>query len=151
MSCQHLTLVPYVVWLTGISRYWMGPRVGAGADDVPFDTQFMLLELDSDDDTAEQEYALLLPLIDNGFRASLYYGDDKSTIEVVCIAESGDAAVKSNGMRALYVATGNDPFKLVKKGFDQVAEATGTFRTLDKKVLPPNVDEFAWCTWDGKF
>jgi hypothetical protein len=127
----------------------MGPRVGTGAKDVPFDTQFMLLELDSKGTTKEQEYALVLPLIDNGFRASLYYGDDKSTIEVVCAAESGDAAVKSQGMRALYVATGNDPFKLIKKGFADVAESTGTFKTLDQKVLPPSVDEFAWCTWDA--
>jgi raffinose synthase len=127
-----------------ISRYWQGPRVGKDSKDVPFDTQFMLLELDG---AGEQEYALLLPLIDNGFRASLYYGGD--TIDVVCAAESGDAAVKSKGMRALYVATGNDPFKLIKKGFAQVAEATGTFRTLDQKQLPPNVDEFSWCTWDS--
>jgi len=129
-----------------ISRYWMGPRVGAGAEDVPFDTQFMLLELDNTD-TKEQEYALLLPLIDSGFRASLYYGDD--TIEVICAAESGDAAVKSQGMRALYVATGTDPFKLIKKGFAQVADATGTFRTLDQKAVPPTADEFSWCTWDA--
>ena len=128
-----------------ISRYWQGPRVGKGAKDVPFDTQFMLLELDGEGE--QEEYALLLPLIDNGFRASLYYGGD--TIDVVCAAESGDAAVKSKGMRALYVATGNDPFKLIKKGFAQVAEATGTFRTLDQKQLPPNVDEFSWCTWDS--
>lgn len=126
----------------------MGPRVGKGAKDVPFDTQFMLLELDNDS-SKQQEYALLLPLIDNGFRASLYYGDD--TIEVVCAAESGDAAVKSRGMRALYVATGTDPFELVKKGFADISAATGTFRTLDQKTLPPNVDEFAWCTWDGEY
>jgi raffinose synthase len=52
-------------------------------------------------------------------------------------------------MRALYVAVGDDPFDLIKQGFANVAEATGTFETLDKKKIPPSVDDFGWCTWDA--
>jgi raffinose synthase len=121
----------------------MGPKVGASAKDIPFDTQFLLIEIEED-----KQYALMLPLVDNGFRASLHCGDDAS-IEIVCAAESGDAAVTSKGMRALYVAVGEDPFELVKDGFSNVAAATGTFQTLDKKKLPPSVDDFGWCTWDA--
>ena len=130
----------------------MGPKTGASAEDIPFDTQFLLIEIEED-----HQYALLLPLVDNGFRASLSHGtsskntgDGSSTwIDVVCSAESGDAAVTSTGMRALYVAVGSDPFQLVKEGLANVAEATGTFDVLDNKKIPSSVDDFGWCTWDA--
>ena len=121
----------------------MGPKVGAQARDIPFDTQFLLIEIEED-----ENYALMLPMVDNGFRAFLHYGDD-SDIEIICAAESGDAAVASKEMRALYVAVGDNPFDLIKKSFADVAETTGTFQTLDEKKLPPSVDDFGWCTWDA--
>ena len=132
---------------TGQNRYWMGPKTGASAKDIPFDTQFLLIEIEED-----QQYALMLPLVDNGFRASLSHGGDtkgSSSIDVVCSAESGDAAVTSTGMRALYVAVGSDPFQLVKEGLANVAEAMGTFDVLDNKKIPSSVDDFGWCTWDA--
>jgi len=125
------------------NRYWMGPKTGASAKDIPFDTQFLLIEIEED-----KQYALMLPLVDNGFRASLNHQDGHN-LEVVCAAESGDAAVTSKGMRALYVAVGEDPYKLVKEGFANVAEATGTFDTLDNKKVPSSVNDFGWCTWDA--
>jgi raffinose synthase len=126
---------------TGLVRYWMGPKVGASAKEIPFDTQFLLIEIEEN-----KRYALMLPLVDNGFRASLHCGDDAS---IVCAFESGDAAVTTKEMRALYVAVGDNPFDLVKQGFANVAEATGTFETLDNKMIPPSVDDFGWCTWDA--
>jgi len=126
----------------------MGPKTGSSAKDIPFDTQFLLIEIEED-----QQYALMLPLVDNGFRASLSHGekdsDGNTRIEVVCSAESGDAAVTTTGMRALYVAVGSDPFKLVKEGLANVAEATGTFDVLDNKQIPASVNDFGWCTWDA--
>ncbi|CAB9520651.1 Galactinol--sucrose galactosyltransferase [Seminavis robusta] len=126
------------------NRYWMGPKAGEGPEDIPFDTQFLLIEIEED-----QQYALMLPLVDNGFRASLSHNAGANQIEVVCAAESGDAAVTGTGMRALYVAVGEDPFKLVQEGFANVAEATGTFQTLDKKKVPSSINDFGWCTWDA--
>eukprot|EP00591_Stephanopyxis_turris_P007599 CAMPEP_0195514416 /NCGR_PEP_ID=MMETSP0794_2-20130614/5810_1 /TAXON_ID=515487 /ORGANISM="Stephanopyxis turris, Strain CCMP 815" /LENGTH=837 /DNA_ID=CAMNT_0040642659 /DNA_START=337 /DNA_END=2847 /DNA_ORIENTATION=+ len=127
-----------------LTRYWMGPAFGTSAKDVPLDTQFLLVEV-----SENGPYALLLPLVDSGFRASLHYSDNK--IDIVCHAESGDENVKldSSGMRALYVSVSNDPFELLKKGFVHVSEETGTFSTLDQKTLPETVDEFGWCTWDA--
>jgi hypothetical protein len=58
----------------------------------------------------------------------------------------GIAPATCQGMRALYVAVGDDPFDLIKAGFATVAEATGTFQTLDNKELPPSVNDFGWCT-----
>jgi raffinose synthase len=130
--------------MAGLTRYWMGPKVGKGGEDVPFDTQFLLMETIKD-----KQYALMLPLVDNGFRASLHYGNDDKSMSLICAAESGDKEVKNKGMRALYVAVGDDPFVLVKKGMQDVADATGTFQTLDHKILPPSVDDFGWCTWDA--
>eukprot|EP00957_Ditylum_brightwellii_P058918 4467802-Ditylum_brightwellii.AAC.1 len=114
-----------------INRYWMGPAFGVCAKDVPIDTQFLLVELSEDG-----PYALLLPLVDDGFRASLHYGGNN--INLVCHSESGDVAVTSSGMRALYVSVGDDPFELLKKGFAAVAKELGTFATLDQKKLPPS-------------
>jgi raffinose synthase len=125
------------------TRYWMGPKVGKTSRDVPFDTQFLLVEV-----SENGPYVLILPLVDNGFRASLHV--DKSNVQVTCAAESGDAAVTCCGMRALYVGVHNDdPFQLLKMGFAQVAKATGTFDVLSNKRLPKSIDTFGWCTWDA--
>jgi raffinose synthase len=69
----------------------MGPKVGASAKDIPYDTQFLLVEIEEN-----KQYALMLPLVDNGFRATLHHdnNDDaassSNSIGIVCTAESGD-------------------------------------------------------------
>ena len=123
-----------------VTRYWMGPAFGSNAKDVPLDTQFLLLEV------KEGIYALLLPLLDGDFRASLC-GNHQN--ELICHEDSGDESVLTSGTRALYLAVENDPYKLLKESFAAVAKETSTFATLDSKALPPNVDEFGWCTWDA--
>ena len=149
-----------------LNRYWMGPAFGTSSQDIPLDTQFLLVELvkQPSPDHAEDEqerspysYALLLPLVDAGFRATLQSSDTKD-LEVVCFSESGDKSHTTannnnkdgNGMLALYVAVGDDPFALIKQGFRQVADGTGnTFQTLDRKQIPSTVEDFGWCTWDA--
>jgi raffinose synthase len=126
-----------------VNRYWMGPKFGTSAKDIPLDTQFLLVEL-----AENGPYALILPLVDAGFRATVQASDDKS-LEVVCFSESGDKSVVTDGMLALHVSVGDDPFALLKQGFQQVADGLGTFQTLDRKLLPPSVDYFGWCTWDA--
>lgn len=140
-----------------VNRYWMGPKFGTSAKDIPLDTQFLLVEL-----AENGPYALILPLVDSGFRATLQSSDTtsgstknsntwkkkKSNLEVVCFSESGDKSVSTAGMLALHVSVGDDPYALLKQGFRQVADGTGTFQTLDRKLLPPSVDDFGWCTWD---
>ena len=50
-----------------IKIYWMSPEYGSKAQDLPPETQFVLLEL-----SPKGPYAVLLPLIDSGkFRATL--------------------------------------------------------------------------------
>jgi len=127
-----------------LNRYWMGPAFGTSSKDIPLDTQFLLVEL-----MEGGPYALLLPLVDAGFRATLQASDQKD-LEVICFSESGDKSwTTQNGMLALYVAVGDDPFVLLKEGFQHVADGMGSFRTLDQKQIPSTVDDFGWCTWDA--
>jgi len=66
-------------WLacSRINRYWMEPFFGGSNNNnniIPFDTQFLLLEIEKKNKNASEQqyyYALLLPLVDGGYRASL--------------------------------------------------------------------------------
>ena len=134
------------------TRYWMGPKFGSTGADIPLETQFLLMQLDDDDDgTTEPSYAVFLPLLDNGFRATLQTTNGDKNIQVVCVACGGEQESDDEGMRALYVATGKDPFQLIHTAFAQVSAELGTFRTLDQKALPAFVDDFGWCTWDAYY
>lgn len=126
-----------------LTRYWMGPAFGTKADDVPLDTQFLLVEM-----SKNGPYALMMPLVDGGFRASLEHTKENE-LGLICYSESGGPAVSLEGMKALYVAVGDDPFELVQRGFQEVADSMGTFRTLNQKIIPKSVDDFGWCTWDA--
>ena len=127
-----------------VTRYWMGPAWGRAACDVPHDTQFLLLEL------APDEHVLLLPLLDEqGLRATLHGAGGPGTAgrgtaasaggrnELWLHAESGDERVGASSLRALYVAAGAEPFALLRRGFAEVAAATGSFAPRSSKVLPP--------------
>uniref|UniRef100_A0A7S3L0E3 galactinol--sucrose galactosyltransferase n=1 Tax=Amphora coffeiformis TaxID=265554 RepID=A0A7S3L0E3_9STRA len=133
------------------TRYWMGPKFGETGADIPPETQFMLMQLDKDKDTTEPSYAVFLPLLDNGFRATLQTNNGDKNIQVVCVACGGEQESDNKGMRALYVATGKDPFQLIRTAFRQVSTELGTFRTLEQKHLPGFVDDFGWCTWDAYY
>lgn len=143
LSLGNLVTCNRLLSCARLTRYWMGPAFGTKASDIPLDTQFLLVEM-----TESGPYALILPLVDGGFRASLEYSDQKQ-LSVVCYSESGDGSSASSGMRALYVAVGDDPFELVKKGIEEVADNMRTFRTLDQKTIPSSVNDFGWCTWDA--
>ena len=119
----------------------MGPAFGKSAKDIPLDTQFLLVEVQEGG-----PYALVLPLLDGDFRASLV-GSRKN--EIVCHQESGDEKVKTSGTRAVYIGVGDDPYELIRHSFAAVANETKTFSTIDKKTIPSHVDEFGWCTWDA--
>jgi hypothetical protein len=138
LSLGHLVTCNRLLACSRLTRYWMGPAFGTKANDLPLDTQFLLLEVSKDG-----PYAIILPLVDAGFRASLEYSGDEK-ISVICYSESGDAAVSSDGMMAIYVAVSDDPFELIKRGFQEVSDKTGTFRTLHQKELPSSVDDFGW-------
>ena len=65
-----------------------------------------------------------------------YAGGQPAGSEILASrAESGDPQVLTDSINdALFIATGSDPYKLLKYAYSVVSERMGTFRTRDKKV-----------------
>ena len=138
-----------------VKLWWMQPSWGSRGEDVPPETQFLLLELGP-----EGPYAIILPLIcdapapdDRGegaaFRATVR-GYARDTSALYCVVESGDPAAVAHTFPALlYVGGGWDPFDVVACAFKRVSAHLGTFTLREDKPVPPCLDVFGWCTWDA--
>ncbi|KAL4457682.1 hypothetical protein ABPG75_012547 [Micractinium tetrahymenae] len=127
------------------SLWWCTPAWGTSAEQVPEETQFLLLELGG----GKGGYALMLPLIDSGaFRATLRGSSEDGTLGLRI--ESGAADVSTGSWRsALLVAAGNDPFELVDRAVAAAARLSGTSKPRSEKEVPGSADVFGWCTWDA--
>ncbi|XP_055822393.1 probable galactinol--sucrose galactosyltransferase 2 [Solanum dulcamara] len=131
--------------------WWMTQRMGTCGNDIPLETQFMLVE---SKDTTEGEhdhdptiYTVFLPLLEGQFRAVLQ-GNEKNEMEI-CL-ESGDNAVKTNqGLHLVYMNAGTNPFEVIKQAVKSVEQHLQTFHHREKKKLPSIIDWFGWCTWDA--
>lgn len=144
-----LSLFRFKIW-------WMIPRMGNSASDVPVETQMLLLEARQeqilDDGIPEASkgntfYILFLPVLDGLFRSSLQ-GNSADELEF-CI-ESGDPAVEANQfLQAVFVNYGNNPFDLVNESLKILSERKGTFSLRENKKTPEMLDWFGWCTWDA--
>jgi raffinose synthase len=119
--------------------YWMRPRAGESLSDVPPETQFLLARV-------ARGWLLLVPLFGDPFRFSLR-GRADGRLEL--LGETGDAHTFGDGGLALYVASGDDPFALLRRGAASVASRLGLGRLRRDKPLPAFVDHFGWCTWDA--
>ncbi|KAF1871134.1 hypothetical protein Lal_00020868 [Lupinus albus] len=136
--------------------WWMIPAYGESGREVQTETQLLLLEARDgttiDDKISESTtegtfYILLLPLLDGQFRTSL-----QGTImdELEFCVESGDPDVETMKVtEAVYVNSGNNPFKLITNSMKILEKQKGTFRHIDNKELPAHVDWFGWNTWDA--
>ncbi|MBI4787247.1 MAG: hypothetical protein HY782_09395 [Chloroflexi bacterium] len=120
--------------------FWMTAAAGTSAGQVPVETQSLLAELD------EQSYALIVPLLDGPFRASLQ-GAGEDGLELV--VESGDPAVVTDSVVGLFVAVGANPYTLVAQSAPRVMQQMKTGRLRAEKALPAFVNQFGWCTWDA--
>lgn len=157
-----------------IKRWWMAPSFGESSNDVPVETQLMLLELPqysstkstissiitgmssvTVEDMVTKRYAIIAPLIDfdRSFRTTLFGREggvpaSKSLLAARC--ESGDPAVQSAVIdNALFVAAGTDPYELLDQAFAAISKKMGTFRTYAQKTVHSGVDDFGFCTWDA--
>ncbi|KZV41917.1 hypothetical protein F511_11339 [Dorcoceras hygrometricum] len=141
--------------------WWMIPRVGKSASDIPMETQMLLLEVHQEsilDIVPDEEilvepmtgnkfYILVLPVLDGAFRASL---QGTKSNELQFCYESGDPQVQtSEAMEGLFVNSGDNPFELIKDSIKILANHKGTFSHLDTKKIPAHLDWFGWCTWDA--
>eukprot|EP00249_Psilotum_nudum_P004283 c17816_g1_i2 orf=567-2501(+) len=136
--------------------WWMTQAMGNCGRDVPFETQFLLLEsedgspLSSEMDLSvanRTTYTVFLPLIDGAFRASLQ-GNARDELEL-CL-ESGDPTVQTTGgLHPLFIHAGSDPFQVIYEAIKTVEMHLETFKHREKKKMPGILDYFGWCTWDA--
>ncbi|GAY47256.1 hypothetical protein CUMW_103210, partial [Citrus unshiu] len=133
--------------------WWMIPRVGKSASEVPMETQMLLLEaredspLDADAASDNTFYILLLPVLDGQFRATL---QGTPTNDLQFCVESGDSSVQtSEAFEAVFINSGDNPFELIKDSIKILEKHKRTFSHLENKKIPRHLDWFGWCTWDA--
>jgi len=151
--------------------WWMNPEWGSTAAEIPNETQFLLFQLASTkggggarDEEEGEAYGVIFPLISGAFRSSLeatkgWGGGGGAGVvgrgwgkhdSVSLRIESGDASVVGADIRAIaFVATGSDPFALVRESMEAVQRQLKTFELRTRKPVPPAMDVFGWCTWDA--
>ncbi|KAK4479382.1 hypothetical protein RD792_014894 [Penstemon davidsonii] len=140
--------------------WWMIPRVGKSASDIPLETQMLLLEVGEesvldlvDEDiptesaTENKFYVLVLPILDGAFRTTL---QGTPSNELQFCYESGDPNVQtSQALEGVFVNAGDNPFELIRDSIKILAKHKGTFSHLENKKTPAHLDWFGWCTWDA--
>ncbi|KAL0285799.1 UNVERIFIED_CONTAM: putative galactinol--sucrose galactosyltransferase 2 [Sesamum calycinum] len=149
-DCKFMCLFLAKIW-------WMIPRVGKSASEIPMETQMLLLEAGEEsvvgvvDDDSPTElandnkfYVLVLPVLDGAFRTTL---QGTPSNELQFCYESGDSEVQtSQALEGVFVNSGDNPFELIKI---QLTKHKGTFSHLETKKAPAHLDWFGWCTWDA--
>lgn len=129
--------------------WWMTQRMGTCGQDVPFETQFLIVEALEGQDGADQSpiYVVFLPILEGDFRAVLQ-GNANNELEI-CL-ESGDPAVQEfEGTHLVFVAAGSDPFDVITNAVKTVERHLQTFCHRDRKKMPDMLNWFGWCTWDA--
>jgi raffinose synthase len=160
------------------TRYWMAPAVGAIPHDTQFllieldggggaASEGGAAASRAAGSGAPPSYAVMLPLVDRTARSSLSEPASRLPLSLRrMLGHGGSAGHPSHALRLhvetgdegvmvpagaglVYVAAGSDPYELITRGVAEVAQRLGTFRTREQKVVPPAIDGFGWCTWDG--
>lgn len=138
-----LGLMPELGRFTVLHRtepYWMKPRIGTEVAQIPAETQFLLGQC------VDGRFVLVVPLLDAPFRFSLR---GRSNHHLELLAETGDSFTAGRGGLALYVAIGEDPFELCRRGALAVNERLGLGKLRLEKPVPEFIETFGWCTWDA--
>ncbi|XP_071702954.1 probable galactinol--sucrose galactosyltransferase 1 isoform X2 [Rutidosis leptorrhynchoides] len=139
--------------------WWMTQRMGTCGQDIPTETQFLIVETrdgsyygetnEDDDDGCHQTalYTVFLPILEGDFRAVIQ-GNVDNELEI-CL-ESGDPDVKDfEGSHLVFVAAGSDPFDVITNAVKSVERHLQTFSHLERKKMPDMLNWFGWCTWDA--
>lgn len=120
--------------------YWLSLAAGTQISQVLIETQFLLIE------RTDGMVVLIVPLIDHHFRASLHGSGDN---RLWLIAESGDDAVTTTTMQGVFIAAGDDPYRLLEEAAFSVRQTLNMGRLRREKATLSVVDDFGWCTWDA--
>uniref|UniRef100_A0A0E0LWE3 galactinol--sucrose galactosyltransferase n=1 Tax=Oryza punctata TaxID=4537 RepID=A0A0E0LWE3_ORYPU len=106
--------------------WWMTQRMGTSGRDIPFETQFLLVEAAAAGDAGDGPatvYTVFLPILEGSFRAVLQ-GNSDDELEI-CLE-----SVITNSVKA-------------------VERHLQTFSHREKKKMPDMLNWFGWCTWDA--
>lgn len=117
---------------------WMVPTVGSRIADVPDETQMLLLE-------KEGTYTVYVPLVKEGFRASLLARNGKLQVRV----ESGSPAVMAVEFDAVYLNRSTDPYGLMHAAAQDLHDELGTFHLPAHRPRPTFMDFYGWCSWNA--
>lgn len=133
--------------------WWMTQRMGSSGQEIPFETQFLIVEgrdgshFGEDDKEQSAQYIVFLPILEGDFRAVLQ-GNANNELEI-CL-ESGDPAVQDfDGSRMVFVGAGSDPFDVITNAVKTVERHLQTFNHRERKKMPDMLNWFGWCTWDA--
>ncbi|KAL9230064.1 hypothetical protein vseg_005457 [Gypsophila vaccaria] len=133
--------------------WWMTQRMGSHGHDIPFETQFLIVEANEGSPLPDQEgqngptYVVFLPILEGDFRAVLQ-GNANDELEI-CL-ESGCPDVEEfDGTHLVYMAAGSDPFDVITSAVKSVERHLQTFCHRDRKKMPDMLNWFGWCTWDA--
>lgn len=135
--------------------WWMTQRMGNCGKDIPFETQFLIVEANPgspvSDPSGDREdratYVVFLPILEGDFRAVLQ-GNAQDELEI-CL-ESGCPDVEGfDGNQLVYVAAGSDPFDVITAAVKSVEGHLQTFCHRERKKMPDMLNWFGWCTWDA--
>lgn len=145
-TCSHLQWplgrpADCVRWLACArgEPYWMTPRIGRDPQQVPRETQCLLLE------RSDGQHLLIVPLLDEPLRFALQGGSGGLEL----IGETNDAFAPGAGGVGVFLALGTDPYELCARGAAAVAQRLPGCRLRRDKPLPDFIDLFGWCTWDA--
>ncbi|KAG6407374.1 hypothetical protein SASPL_130363 [Salvia splendens] len=133
--------------------WWMTQRMGSYGQDIPFETQFLIVEgrdgshFGEDEKEQSAQYVVFLPILEGNFRAVLQ-GNANNELEI-CL-ESGDPAVQEfDGSHMVFVGAGSDPFDVITSAVKIVEGHLKTFNHRERKKMPDMLNWFGWCTWDA--
>jgi len=119
---------------------WMEPRIGFSISEIPLETQHLLILCNNG------EYLMILPLIDNFFRCSLYGSQEEN---LLLVAESGDNLTETDSVCGIYIAVGTDPFQLMETAAVDISEHVKTVRLRKDKKVPEFLNYYGWCSWNA--
>ena len=144
-------------------RWWITPAF----DEVPIESQAVLVEGEEVDAAGLRTYSLVLPLLAgqdparlqdgrHAFRCAVRGETENDRIRLIARVESGDPLVRAREFDgAAYVAATKSMdagcvHALLEKAVQAIAQRKGSFRPLSRKAPPAGmVQGLGWCTWDA--
>jgi raffinose synthase len=118
---------------------WITPSVGESLEDIPEETQMLMLRRGG-------RHQLLMPLVRDGFRASIR---PINASEIGLRVESGSGEVRNGEFPHLYIIEGENPYELsrIAAGDSRRLADDAPFREEPRR--PEFIRGYGWCSWNA--